>query len=62
MGFNSVFKGLNVELQHMVFCTEFLDGWRSLEPLRRSCANGAVRVQCTVNICENSPFFVMTVN
>ena len=57
-----MFKGLNVELQHMVFCTEFLDGWRSLEPLRRSCANGAVRVQCTVNICENSPFFVMTVN
>ena len=20
---------LDVELQHMVFCTEFLDGWRS---------------------------------
>jgi len=26
-----------VELQHMVFCTEFLDGWWSSEPLRRSC-------------------------
>ena len=28
---------LEVELQHMVFCTEFLDGWWSWEPLRRSC-------------------------
>jgi len=28
---------LDVELQHMVFCTEFLDGWWSWEPLRRSC-------------------------
>ena len=32
---------LDVELQHMVFCTEFLDGWWSWEPLRRSC------VRCT---------------
>ena len=24
---------LDVELQHMVFCTEFLDGWWSWEPL-----------------------------
>jgi len=28
---------LDAELQHMVFCTEFLDGWWSWEPLRRSC-------------------------
>jgi len=28
---------LDVELQRMVFCTEFLDGWWSWEPLRRSC-------------------------
>ena len=28
---------LIVELQHMVFCTEFLDGWWSWEPLGRSC-------------------------
>ena len=28
---------LDVELQHMVFCTEFLDGWWSREPLCRSC-------------------------
>ena len=27
----------DVELQHMVFCTEFLDGWWSWEPLCRSC-------------------------
>ena len=25
------------KLQHMVFCTEFVDGWWSWEPLRRSC-------------------------
>jgi len=24
-------------MQHMVFCTEILDGWWSWEPLRRSC-------------------------
>jgi len=28
---------LDVELQHLVFHTEFLDGWWSWEPLRRSC-------------------------
>jgi len=28
---------LDVQLQHMVFCTEFLDGWWSWEPLRTSC-------------------------
>ena len=28
---------LDAKLQHMVFCTKFLDEWRSLEPLRRSC-------------------------
>ena len=28
---------LDVELQHMVSCTEFLEGWWSWEPLRRSC-------------------------
>jgi len=28
---------LDVELQHMVCCTEFFDGWWSWEPLRRSC-------------------------
>jgi len=28
---------LDVELQHVVFCAEFLDGWWSWEPLRRSC-------------------------
>ena len=28
---------LDVELQHMVYCTEFLEGWWSWEPLRRSC-------------------------
>jgi len=28
---------LDVELQDMVFCTEFLDEWWSWEPLRRSC-------------------------
>ena len=30
-------RALDVELQHMVFCTEFLDGWWSCEPLCRSC-------------------------
>jgi len=29
---------LDVKLQRMVFYTEFLDGWWSWEPLRRSCA------------------------
>ena len=28
---------LDVELQHMAFCTESLDRWWSWEPLRRSC-------------------------
>jgi len=28
---------LDAELQHMVFCTEFLDGWWSWEALRRPC-------------------------
>ena len=28
---------LDVKLQHLIFCTEFLDGWWSWEPLRRSC-------------------------
>ena len=28
---------LDVKLQHLVLCTEFLDGWWSREPLRRSC-------------------------
>jgi len=28
---------LDVELQHMVFCTEFLEGWWSWEPLLISC-------------------------
>ena len=28
---------LDVEEQHMVFCTEFLDGWCSWQPLRSSC-------------------------
>ena len=27
----------DVELHHMVLCTEFLDGWWSWEPLHRSC-------------------------
>jgi len=35
--FCSNINELDVELQHMVFCTEFLDGWWSWEPLRRSC-------------------------
>jgi len=30
-------EGLDVELQHTVYCTEFLDGWWSWEPMRRSC-------------------------
>jgi len=30
-------RSLDVELQHMVFCTEFLDGWWSWEPLCRPC-------------------------
>ena len=28
---------IDVKLQHMVFCTEFVDGWWSWQPLRRSC-------------------------
>ena len=28
---------LDAELQHVVFCTEFLEGWWSWEPLLRSC-------------------------
>ena len=28
---------LDVELERMVFCTEFVDGWWSWEPLRRMC-------------------------
>ena len=38
----------DVELQHMVFCTEFLDGW-SWEPLRRSCVRcgWCRRTRCT---------------
>ena len=28
---------LDVELQHTVLCTEFVDGWWFWEPLRRSC-------------------------
>ena len=30
-------EALDLELHHMAFCTEFLDGWWSWEPLRRSC-------------------------
>jgi len=26
-----------LKLQHMVFCTQFVDGWWSWKPLRRSC-------------------------
>ena len=37
---------LDVGLQHMVFCTEFLDGWWSWEPLRRSC------VRCAPDTCR----------
>ena len=45
----------DVELQHMVLCTEFLDGWWSWEPLRRSCVRcGWCRARhgiiCTVNM------------
>ena len=29
-------RALDFELQHMVFCTKFVDGWWSWEPLRRS--------------------------
>jgi len=29
---------LDAELQHIVFCTEFVGGWWFWEPLRRSCA------------------------
>ena len=42
---------LDVELQHMVFCTEFLDGWWS-SLLRRSC------VQC--RWCRAVPCTVQT--
>jgi len=28
---------INYNLQHMVFCTQFVDWWWSWEPLRRSC-------------------------
>jgi len=35
-----IIRSPDVELQHMVFGTEFLDGWCSWEPLPRSC------VQC----------------
>ena len=40
---------LDVELQHMVCCTEFLDGWRSSESLRRSCVrcDGTIRTAHT---------------
>ena len=41
-------RALDVELQHMVFCTEFLDGWWSWEPLRRSY------VRC--GWCRAAPF------
>ena len=41
---------LDVELQHMVFCTEFLDGWWSWEPLRRSCVRcGCCRATSTAS-------------
>jgi len=45
---------LDVELQHMVFCTEFVDGWWSWEPLLRSCLrcgwrrHGIIRILWTV--------------
>jgi len=26
-----------LKLEHMVFCTQFVEGWWSWEPLRRSC-------------------------
>ena len=39
---------LDFELQHMVFCTKFLDGWWSWEPLYRSCVrSGWCCVTCT---------------
>ena len=41
---------LDVELQHMVCCTEFLDGWWSWELLRRSC----VRCGCTHDLRSGS--------
>ena len=34
-GYISPSSGGFDELQHMVFCTDFLDGWWSSEPLRR---------------------------
>jgi hypothetical protein len=36
---------LDVELQHMVFSTEFVDGWWSWEPLCRSCVWCVVYIQ-----------------
>jgi len=41
---------LDVELQHMVFCTEFLDGCWSWEPLRSSC----VRCGWCTSMSKNS--------
>jgi len=38
---------LDVKLQHVVFCTEFLDGWWFWELLRRSCCTVRM-VPCTV--------------
>jgi len=43
---------LDVELHHMVFCTEFLDGWWSWEPLRRSCVRFG---RCRACECGNEP-------
>ena len=43
---------LHVELQHMVFCTEFLDRWWSWEPLRRSC----VRCGCYRATAPSAPY------
>jgi len=55
---------LDVELQHTVFCTQFVGGWWSWEPLRRSCVRcGWCRatttnwVQKTIccNLTSNAP-------
>jgi len=48
---------LDVELQHMVFCTEFVDGWWSWEPLCRSCV-WCGRCRATIISFYNTSYLV----
>jgi len=49
-----IIRSIRCWLQHLVSCTEFLDGWWSWEPLRRSCVRCYFMRRCTVKQLSNT--------